>query len=66
MRGYYALPLLWNDQVIGWGNVSVVDGALHADLGYVTGKPPRDAAYRRALDAELEQLRTFLHLAATI
>lgn len=66
VRGYYALPLLWNDQVIGWGNVSVVDGALHADLGYVTGKPPRDAAYRRALDAELEQLRTFLHLAATI
>ncbi len=24
--GYYALPLLWRDRVIGWGNVSVKDG----------------------------------------
>ena len=22
-RGYYALPLLWRDRVIGWGNISV-------------------------------------------
>ena len=24
--GYYALPLLWRDRVIGWGNLSVVKG----------------------------------------
>ena len=66
VRGYYALPLLWHDKVIGWGNVSVADGALHADLGYVAGKPPRETAYRNALEHELEQLRTFLHLPATI
>lgn len=66
VRGYYALPLLWHDTVIGWGNVSVVDEQLHVDLGYVAGKPPRDAAYRHALDAELGQLRAFLHLPATI
>lgn len=66
VRGYYALPLLWQDTVIGWGNVSVAEGALHADLGYVAGKAPRSAAYRKALDAELEQMRTFLHLPATI
>jgi hypothetical protein len=62
VRGYYALPLLWHDKVIGWGNVSVADGALQADLGYVAGKPPRDSAYRSALEAELNQFRTFLHL----
>jgi uncharacterized protein len=33
VRGYYALPLLWRDQVIGWGNVSFADGELTADLG---------------------------------
>ena len=26
--GYYALPLLWRDRVIGWGNVSVANGRL--------------------------------------
>ncbi|MES2951384.1 MAG: crosslink repair DNA glycosylase YcaQ family protein [Pseudomonadota bacterium] len=66
VRGYYALPLLWHDTVIGWGNVSVADEQLQVELGYVAGKPPRDAAYRHALDAELEQLRAFLNLPATI
>ncbi|HET7695806.1 MAG TPA: crosslink repair DNA glycosylase YcaQ family protein [Vicinamibacterales bacterium] len=61
-RGYYALPLLWRDNVIGWGNVSVAGGALHADLGYA-GSPPRDRAFRRALDDELDRLRTFLDCA---
>jgi hypothetical protein len=62
VRGYYALPLLWREQVIGWGNVSVNEGSLHADLGYVAGRPPRGAAYRRALDTELQHLREFLAL----
>jgi uncharacterized protein len=60
LRGYYALPLLWRDRVIGWGNVSAHDGAFDAQLGYVDGKPPRTAAYRRGLDAELARLRSFL------
>lgn len=64
VRGYYALPLLWHEQVIGWGNVSVADGHLNAELGYVTGKPPRGMAYRQALAGELGRLRTFLHLPA--
>ena len=61
--GYYALPLLWRDRVIGWGNVSVTDGALHADIGYVAGRPPRDRGFRQALDAELDRLRLFLERA---
>ena len=61
-RGYYALPLLWRDRIIGWGNVSVKDGALVSELGYVDARPPRDPAFKRALEAELERMRAFLGL----
>ena len=59
-RGYYALPLLWRDRVIGWGNISATRGGLQADLGYITGRSPRDRAFKEALAAELERLRVFL------
>jgi len=62
MRGYYALPLLWRDRVVGWGNVSVDDGALVTDFGYVTGRAPRERQFRDALRAELERLRMFLEI----
>jgi uncharacterized protein YcaQ len=57
--GYYALPLLWRDRVIGWGNLAVSGGRLQADLGYV-GSRPRDRAFTRALEAEVERMRAFL------
>jgi uncharacterized protein len=60
--GYYALPLLWQDRVIGWANVSVKAGALDADIGYVAGKAPRDRAFRVALDDEMDRLAMFLNL----
>lgn len=63
VRGYYALPLLWRDDVIGWGNLSVVDNRLQAKLGYVSGKPPREAAFRGAIEEELQRIERFLDLA---
>jgi uncharacterized protein len=60
-RGYYALPLLWRDRVIGWGNISVRNRALEADLGYIAGRP-RERRFSQALDSELERLRAFLGL----
>jgi uncharacterized protein YcaQ len=63
IRGYYALPLLWRDQVIGWGNLAVKDGGLAPDLGYVAGHAPQDAAYSAALDDELQRMATFLGMA---
>jgi uncharacterized protein len=60
VRGYYALPLLWRDAVIGWGNLSVVEGRLVPSLGYTRGRAPRDPAFRRALDSELERIEEFL------
>lgn len=58
--GYYALPLLWRDRVIGWGNVSITDGALHTDIGYVAGRPPRERAFTQALEEELNRMRAFM------
>lgn len=58
--GYYALPLLWRDRVIGWGNLAVKNGGLTSDLGYVAGKAPRDRVFKQELEAELERMRLFL------
>jgi uncharacterized protein YcaQ len=60
--GYYAMPLLWRDQVIGWGNLSVREGALRAQFGYVGGRPPKEQAFGPALEAELVAMRRFLKL----
>jgi hypothetical protein len=62
VRGYYALPLLWRDRVLGWANVSANDGQLSIDTGYVTGFAPRGPAFRSALDAEIDRMRSFLSL----
>jgi uncharacterized protein YcaQ len=59
--GYYALPLLWRDRVIGWANLSIKNGGLVHDLGYVSN-PPRDRVFKRELDAELNRMRHFLRL----
>lgn len=59
--GYYALPLLWRDRIIGWGNLSVKDGVLGADCGYV-GSAPEDRRFRHQLAEELDRIRVFLGL----
>jgi uncharacterized protein YcaQ len=60
VRGYYALPLLWRDDVVGWANVSVRDGELNVDAGYVAGRAPRGPTYRAALEEETERMESFL------
>jgi uncharacterized protein YcaQ len=61
--GYYALPLLWHERVIGWANLSAAERALRASFGFVTGRAPRAAAFRTGLEAELERMRAFLGMA---
>jgi uncharacterized protein YcaQ len=60
VRGYYALPLLWGDAVIGWGNLKWLDGRLDAELGYAAGQAPRDRVFRAGLADELERIAAFL------
>jgi uncharacterized protein YcaQ len=59
-HGYYALPLLWRDQVIGWANVSGTAATFKADLGYVSGRAPRDRGFKTALERDIEAMRAFL------
>jgi uncharacterized protein YcaQ len=59
--GYYAMPLLWRDSVIGWANLSLDNGKLVTDFGYV-GLAPRSLAYKRELELELVRMRIFLNL----
>ena len=61
VRGYYAMPLLWRDRVIGWGNLSLKNNALISEFGYVASAP-RDPAFERELAAELDRMRAFLGL----
>jgi uncharacterized protein YcaQ len=58
--GYYALPLLWHERVLGWGNVSVLHGTLRGEFGYLGGRAPRNPAFRSGLESELQRLRAFL------
>ena len=61
IRGYYAMPLLWCDEVIGWANARVHDHRLNVEVGFVN-KPPADADLSRELQAEIARLQTFLGL----
>jgi uncharacterized protein YcaQ len=60
--GYYALPLLWRNHVIGWGNLSVKNRELRSEFGYVESHPPCDRAFKRELEAEMDRMRAFLGL----
>jgi len=59
--GYYALPLLWRDAVIGWANAAVSDGRLAVTTHFVA-TAPKDVAFKRALRDERDRLAAFLGL----
>ena len=58
--GYYALPMLWRDRVVGWANVSSRGDEMDAECRYLQSRPPRDRGFSAALEAELERMRVFL------
>jgi len=62
VRGYYALPMLWRGQVMGWANAAVRDGKLQLETGFVSGRAPRDSAFSLALQEEQMRLERFLRL----
>jgi uncharacterized protein len=71
--GYYALPMLWRGDVIGWANVSrrpataKAGVGLQVEVGHAPGRAPKDAAsrasFRAALEAEVERLGRCLGVA---
>jgi uncharacterized protein YcaQ len=58
--GYYAMPLLWKAEVIGWVNASRRGSELTIDAGFVSGKRPREKSFSSEFEAESERLRQFL------
>jgi len=59
--GYYALPLLWRDRIVGWANASVRDGRLDVATGFADATP-RGRDFHAALAEERERLADFLGL----
>ena len=57
--GYYALPLLFGDDVIGWVNVSKKGKGLEVQEGFVKDKP-KGRAFKTAFAEEVERMRAFL------
>ncbi len=59
-RGYYALPMLWRDAMVGWVNAKLDATGLHIERGFVSGRAPKEARFRGAFDDEIDRLRDFL------
>jgi uncharacterized protein len=57
--GYYAMPLLWREDVIGWVNISNRQGAFSVKPGF-SKEEPTEPVFRRELEAEVERFRRFL------
>lgn len=59
--GYYALPILWGSDIVGWANAKAEAGTdkLEIAIGLATlkRKPPE---FKQELEAEVERLREFL------
>jgi uncharacterized protein YcaQ len=71
VRGYYAMPMLWREQFIGWANVVTggkgamgAKGRFDVSFGYVNTQP-RGPEFRRELDAEIARLADFLRVPST-
>ena len=58
--GYYALPMLWRDRVVGWANLESDNGVIRAEFGYVDSKTARDRTFRRERELEIDRFSSFL------
>jgi uncharacterized protein len=59
--GYYAMPVLWQERIVGWANAAVDEGRLSVDFGYVDGRPD-ERGYQEAAELEVVRLARFLGL----
>ena len=57
--GYYAMPMLWRKDVIGWVNATTRSGKLIVEPGFKKSKPT-DAGFRVEFEKEVARLDAFL------
>jgi uncharacterized protein YcaQ len=62
VRGYYSLPLLWNDGVIGWANVKTNEKKVVANIGFEKSWPKAAKNFSKAIENEVFNLSEFLKL----
>jgi hypothetical protein len=58
--GYYALPILWHERVVGWANLSTRGGRLQSSFGYTDSAVPKSPQFQQALAEEMDRFRVFL------
>ncbi|MEM1294341.1 MAG: crosslink repair DNA glycosylase YcaQ family protein [Verrucomicrobiota bacterium] len=59
--GYYAMPVLWREEIIGWANATVERGRLMVKIDYLSRRPD-EVEYQEAVQQEIFQLTSFLNL----
>ena len=60
--GYYALPMLWRQDVIGWVNARIEKKRLIVKPGFAKSLPRAEkAVFKRAYDEEVERFAAFLN-----
>ena len=57
--GYYAMPLLWRDDVIGWVNIARTQDGMTVEPGFVKPKPA-GSDFQNAFDEEVSRFEAFL------
>lgn len=58
--GYYALPMLWGERVIGWANVAGESAGRAPAVGYADAAAAQDRTASTLLDEDLARLSQFL------
>ena len=58
--GYYAMPLLWKAEVIGWVNIARTETKIEVDPGFVRGEPPVGSEFADAFATEVQRMRAVL------
>ncbi|MEO0511044.1 MAG: crosslink repair DNA glycosylase YcaQ family protein [Verrucomicrobiota bacterium] len=59
--GYYAMPVLWRDDIIGWANANISQGKLFVEFGY-TDQRPSGPIFKEAAEHEAAAMAKFLGL----
>lgn len=57
--GYYAMPVLWKDAIIGWANASVAHNKLSLEFGYADERHS-GSDFKAAAEREAAAMATFI------
>ena len=62
LYGYYALPLLWRADIVGWVNLSWSGTRLSVKPDYLPGRKPPRGIFTEAFDEERQRFAEFMQI----